>query len=152
MPETEYAQMPLHDLLVDIVARFRSDNSGEVATYIPELGLANPDWFGVCLVTNDGAVYEAGDSRQGGRAAVPGKIRHQQPVALDQERNELGPVRRSAAEAVDEDERRPLPAQEVPHAYALDLGETLLQTGQFCVRHDGRLSFGPMTVLGVSAR
>ena len=99
-----------------------------------------------------GERLEAGDCRQGGRAAVPGKVRHQQPVTPDQERNELSPVRRRAAEAVDEDERRPLPAQEIPHADALDLGETLLQTGQFCVRHDGRLSFGPMTVLGVPAR
>ena len=55
---------PLHGLLADLVARHRDDQSGEVATYIPELALADPDWFGVCLVTTEGAVYEVGDSRQ----------------------------------------------------------------------------------------
>jgi glutaminase len=35
-----------------------------VATYIPELARANPNWFGICVVTADGSVYEAGDSRQ----------------------------------------------------------------------------------------
>jgi glutaminase len=35
---------------------------GEVATYIPELAKADPDWFGICLVTTGGQVYEAGDS------------------------------------------------------------------------------------------
>src|SRR2546428_13559799 len=56
--------MPLHGLLEDIVSRLRNENSGEVATYIPELALANPDWFGVSLVTTDGATYEVGESRQ----------------------------------------------------------------------------------------
>ena len=37
---------------------------GEVATYIPELAKADPKWFGICLVTTNGAVYEVGDSRQ----------------------------------------------------------------------------------------
>ena len=39
-------------------------HEGEVATYIPELGKANPDWFGVCLVTAGGAIYEVGDTGQ----------------------------------------------------------------------------------------
>ncbi|HVT90376.1 MAG TPA: glutaminase A [Tepidisphaeraceae bacterium] len=58
------AQTPLHDLLSEIIDRYREDRSGEVATYIPELGVADPEWFGICLVTTEGAVYEAGDSRQ----------------------------------------------------------------------------------------
>jgi glutaminase len=37
---------------------------GEVATYIPELGKANPEHFGICLVTTDGRVFEAGDCEQ----------------------------------------------------------------------------------------
>jgi glutaminase len=37
---------------------------GAVATYIPELAKANPDWFGICVVTTNGGVYEAGDSRE----------------------------------------------------------------------------------------
>ena len=34
---------------------------GEVATYIPELGKADPDDFGICLLTADGRCFEAGD-------------------------------------------------------------------------------------------
>lgn len=36
---------------------------GTVATYIPELGKADPRWFGICVATADGHVYEVGDSR-----------------------------------------------------------------------------------------
>jgi glutaminase len=36
---------------------------GAVATYIPELASADPDAFGICVVTVDGAVYEVGDAR-----------------------------------------------------------------------------------------
>lgn len=36
---------------------------GAVADYIPELALANPDHFGICIATADGFVYEAGDTR-----------------------------------------------------------------------------------------
>ena len=35
--------------------------SGEVATYIPELQKADPEEFGICLVTTDGQVFAAGD-------------------------------------------------------------------------------------------
>ena len=37
---------------------------GKVATYIPELAKADPNWFSICLVTVNGAVYEVGDSTQ----------------------------------------------------------------------------------------
>ncbi|WP_407181504.1 glutaminase A [Bradyrhizobium sp. STM 3562] len=42
---------------------FGSDNSGEIAHYIPELGKAHPDHFGISLATLDGHVYEVGESR-----------------------------------------------------------------------------------------
>ena len=48
----------------DVYGRCLPIPPGEVATYIPELAKANPDWFGICLVTAGGATYEAGDSRQ----------------------------------------------------------------------------------------
>jgi glutaminase len=49
-------------LLVDrLHAKYRELSAGVVATYIPELSKANPDDFGVCLVTSDGRVFEAGD-------------------------------------------------------------------------------------------
>ena len=38
--------------------------TAQVATYIPELAKADPDWFGICLATTDGHVYEVGDTRQ----------------------------------------------------------------------------------------
>jgi glutaminase len=37
---------------------------GTVASYIPELSRADPNWFGICLATTGGSVYEVGDSRQ----------------------------------------------------------------------------------------
>jgi len=45
-------------------AEFAGVADGQVATYIPELAKANPDWFGICLVTATGQVYEAGDAHQ----------------------------------------------------------------------------------------
>src|SRR6201987_807834 len=42
---------------------FATDNSGEVAHYIPELSNAHPEHFGISLATLDGHVYETGDSR-----------------------------------------------------------------------------------------
>ena len=49
-------------VLVDRVhAKYQPLADGDVATYIPELSKANPDDFGVCLVTSDGRVFEAGD-------------------------------------------------------------------------------------------
>jgi glutaminase len=57
-------QSPIQRYLEDLHTRFSSLNDGEVATYIPELGKANPDWFGICVVTCDGQVYEVGDTRQ----------------------------------------------------------------------------------------
>ena len=44
--------------------RFRSLDDGVVATYIPELALADPSWFGISVATADGYVYEVGDTRQ----------------------------------------------------------------------------------------
>ena len=40
---------------------FRNIDEGEVATYIPELGKADPGDFAICLVTVDGQVFSAGD-------------------------------------------------------------------------------------------
>lgn len=40
------------------------ERSGTVADYIPQLALADPEWFGICIATTDGQVYEVGDTRQ----------------------------------------------------------------------------------------
>src|SRR5271154_750254 len=42
---------------------FSSDSGGQVADYIPELGKADPEHFGISLATLDGHVYEVGDTR-----------------------------------------------------------------------------------------
>lgn len=55
---------PIKDYLEDLHRQFASVTEGRVATYIPALAKADPAWFGICLVTANGAVYEAGDSRQ----------------------------------------------------------------------------------------
>ncbi len=55
-------ESPLQRFLNSCYEEFKSDHSGAVADYIPELKRANPAHFGVALVTIDGHVYEVGDS------------------------------------------------------------------------------------------
>ena len=55
---------PIRDQLEALHREYAQIHDGEVATYIPELGKADPDWFGICVVTTNGGVYEVGDSRQ----------------------------------------------------------------------------------------
>src|SRR5258708_5747458 len=55
---------PIQDYLQELYSRYANLHEGEVATYIPELAKANPDWFGICLVTANGSVYEVGDTSQ----------------------------------------------------------------------------------------
>jgi len=55
---------PVERYLSALHERFRSLEDGVVATYIPELGKADPRWFGLCIATIDGHVYEVGDARQ----------------------------------------------------------------------------------------
>jgi len=43
---------------------YRSLDGGDLADYIPELAKADPDWFGICIITADGHIYEVGDSDQ----------------------------------------------------------------------------------------
>jgi glutaminase len=54
---------PLLRFLTACHADFSTERAGAVADYIPELGKADPDHFGISLVTLDGHVYEVGDSR-----------------------------------------------------------------------------------------
>ncbi|MCF8210152.1 MAG: glutaminase A [Rhodoferax sp.] len=57
-------QSPIQRYLEDLHARIAPLSDGAVADYIPELQLANPGWFGICIATHDGHVYEVGDTRQ----------------------------------------------------------------------------------------
>lgn len=54
---------PVQALLEELLERNADERSGEVASYIPELATADPDLFGICVVTAGGVVYEAGDTR-----------------------------------------------------------------------------------------
>jgi glutaminase len=56
-PETAHIQ----GILDEIYEKYRNVDDGAVATYIPELGKANPADFGICMVTVDGHVFRAGD-------------------------------------------------------------------------------------------
>src|SRR5260221_10675120 len=55
---------PVLDYLKQLHEQCAGLIDGNVATYIPELAKATPDWFGICLVTAGGAVYEVGDTQQ----------------------------------------------------------------------------------------
>ena len=55
---------PIVDYLDGVLEQHGSNVSGAVATYIPELAKVDPSQFAICLVTVEGAVYEAGDARQ----------------------------------------------------------------------------------------
>jgi len=52
----------LQELVDGLHKKYSSRNDGEVATYIPELGKADPGDFGICIATSDGRTFEAGDS------------------------------------------------------------------------------------------
>jgi glutaminase len=58
------AVAPFRNTLQELHAKYRVLNEGKVADYIPELALANPNWFGISVVTVDGQVYDVGDCQQ----------------------------------------------------------------------------------------
>ena len=55
---------PLQTYLEELHSQLGNLQAGAVASYIPELTKANPDWFGISLVTMDGVAYSVGDSEQ----------------------------------------------------------------------------------------
>lgn len=64
MEHTDTPVSPVQETLEQLHRDCANNKAGHVATYIPELAKANPDWFGICLATTSGSVYEVGDSRQ----------------------------------------------------------------------------------------
>ncbi len=56
--------LPIQAYLEELHRKFGELNEGEVASYIPELTRADPNWFAIALVTVDGSVYQVGDSHQ----------------------------------------------------------------------------------------
>lgn len=58
------ATSPLQAYLEDLYDELRKVKAGTVASYIPELARANPDWLGICVATVDGRVFAVGDADQ----------------------------------------------------------------------------------------
>lgn len=52
---------PIQDYLATLCFRLANMDEGEVASYIPELKKAHPDWFGISIATVDGRLYSVGD-------------------------------------------------------------------------------------------
>ncbi len=145
---------PIQTYLDALHAQYAALHDGEVATYIPELAKADPDWFGICLVTTDGCVYEVGDTRQPftiqsiskpfvyglaledqGRAAVLAKV-GVEPTRRGLQRHQPRPRHRPPAQPDDQrrghrhrvDGRRPLaerPPQPLLAVFSLYAGRTL---------------------------
>src|SRR5216683_1212759 len=61
-PAWTSSKPPLLRFLNACHTEYAADTSGSVADYIPELGKADPDHFGISLATLDGHVYEVGDT------------------------------------------------------------------------------------------
>lgn len=55
---------PIQNYLQSLHKKYAQLREGAIASYIPELSTANPDWFGICIATTDGHVYEVGDTRR----------------------------------------------------------------------------------------
>jgi glutaminase len=58
------AASPARQVLHGLHAKYKPTTTGKVADYIPELAKADPEWFGISLVTVDGKMVEVGDTSQ----------------------------------------------------------------------------------------
>lgn len=59
--EPAQANTPIHSLLTKLHATYRGVTDGHLADYIPDLAKADPDHFGIAIVTADGGSYAVGD-------------------------------------------------------------------------------------------
>lgn len=55
---------PFQSFLEELYLKYRDLKEGAVASYIPELAKADPNWFSISVVTVDGKVFEIGDLSQ----------------------------------------------------------------------------------------
>ncbi len=58
---TPWLGSQIQRILDRIHTKYKDVDDGAVATYIPELGKADPKLFGICVATVEGEVYTAGD-------------------------------------------------------------------------------------------
>ena len=54
----------IQEIVQETYDKYKHVEEGNVATYIPELGKANPEHFGISLVTVDGKEFSVGDCQQ----------------------------------------------------------------------------------------
>ncbi len=59
LPKTSFC-----NYLSDLHRKYQALYEGQVASYIPEIAKANPDWFGICVVDLQGKSYAVGDCDQ----------------------------------------------------------------------------------------
>jgi glutaminase len=62
--DSDQVKSPIQAYLERLHAKCSKLHDGKIATYIPELSKADPNWFGISIATTDGRVYEIGDTRQ----------------------------------------------------------------------------------------
>jgi len=55
-------QSVILEFIESIYDEYKDLHDGAVADYIPELGLADPNWFGIVIATVDGKLYTVGDT------------------------------------------------------------------------------------------
>lgn len=63
-PDAPWLGSQIQRILDRIYEKYKDVDDGAVATYIPELGKANPKDFGICLATTDGQIFTAGNWEQ----------------------------------------------------------------------------------------
>ncbi len=58
---TPWMESQIQKVIEDTYKKYKDVDDGTVATYIPELGKANPKHFGICLATVEGQIFTTGD-------------------------------------------------------------------------------------------
>jgi glutaminase len=58
------AVAPFRSTLQELHAKYRNLGDGKIADYIPELALADPNWFGISVITVDGQTFDVGNCEQ----------------------------------------------------------------------------------------
>ena len=60
--EAQASLAPVQEYLAELRERISEVTGGKPADYIPELGKADPNLFGIAIATVDGQIYAVGDS------------------------------------------------------------------------------------------
>lgn len=56
------SDLPVSQYITELYNKHKDNHEGQLATYIPELGRADPRRFAIAIATSDGFVYEIGDT------------------------------------------------------------------------------------------